>query len=177
VAFPSLGHRLRIPPYFCSPALEDQTPTVDRGGSAVDEILNSFGQPGIRRLGGGVVCGDELVVVVSKDGAHELAGVMGGAALHRVQVVRLFASVFVLAGSFVEIGGIAVAASRSELTRRSAKVLHEASLQRITVVLGALQNQGDQRPSEARSRPGSTTLWSAYRASDSLYPTRFFGGW
>ena len=43
-----------------------------------------------------------------------------------------------------------------EPTKRGAKVLHEASLQRITMVLRALVRPGDQRPSEARSRPGST---------------------
>ena len=43
-----------------------------------------------------------------------------------------------------------------EPTKRCAKVLHEASLQRITMVLRALVRPGDQRPSEARSRPGST---------------------
>jgi hypothetical protein len=111
VAFPSLGHRSRISVYFCSPALEGLPPTMDRCAPAVEEALDSFGQLGIHGLGSGVVCGDELVVVVGNDGADELAGVMGGAALHRVHVVGLCASVFVLVGSFVEIGGVAVAAA------------------------------------------------------------------
>jgi len=111
VAFSSLGHRLRVALYFCSPALEGLSPTVDRSGSAVEEVLNSFGQLGVHGLGGGVVCGDELVVVVDNDGPDELAGVMGGAALHRVHAVGWFAPVVVLGGSFVEIGGVGVAAA------------------------------------------------------------------
>ena len=43
VAFSSRGHRLRMALYFCSPALEGLPPTVDRCGSAVEEVLNSFG--------------------------------------------------------------------------------------------------------------------------------------
>jgi hypothetical protein len=111
VAFSSLGHRLRIALSFCSPALEGLSPTVDRCGSAVEEVLNSFGQLGIHRLGGGVVCGDELVVVVGDDGADEVAGVMGGAALHRVHVRGWFASVLVLGDWFVEVCGVGVAAA------------------------------------------------------------------
>jgi hypothetical protein len=91
--------------------LEGLSPTVDRSGSAVEEVLNSFGQLGVHGLGGGVVCGDELVVVVDNDGPDELAGVMGGAALHRVHAVGWFAPVVVLGGSFVEIGGVGVAAA------------------------------------------------------------------
>jgi hypothetical protein len=55
--------------------------------------------------------GDELVVVVSNEGADEVAGVMGGAALHHLHVVGLFGSVFVLVGSLVEIDGVGVAAA------------------------------------------------------------------
>jgi hypothetical protein len=97
---------LRIALFFCSPALEGLSPMVDRRGFAVEEALDSFGQLGIHRLGGAVVCGDELVVVVGDDGPDEVAGLMGGAALHRVHVVGWFASVFVLGGSFVEVGGL-----------------------------------------------------------------------
>jgi hypothetical protein len=91
VAFSSLGHRLPIALSFCSPAVEGLSATVDRCGYAVEEVLNSFGQLAIHGLVGGVVCGDELVVVVGNDGADEVAGVMGGAALHRVHVVGWFA--------------------------------------------------------------------------------------
>ena len=52
-----------------------------------------------------------MVVVVSNEGADEVAGVMGGAALHHLHVVGLFGSVFVLVGSLVEIDGVGVAAA------------------------------------------------------------------
>ena len=61
VAFPSLGHRLRIALYLCSPALECLSPTSDRCSSAVEEVFHSFGQLGIHGLGGGVVGGDGVV--------------------------------------------------------------------------------------------------------------------